>query len=91
MIAIFVFQVFFRSCVLAVIGLDGFMAQLGCTPPWFVGEEAKGLCGEMMEGQDGVDIFGIMDKTSYQVDRRAWAIFNSIRGLARYCVHTTAT
>ena len=62
----------FRSCVLAVIGWDGFLAQLGCTPPWFVGEEATGLCGERIEGKEGVDIAGIMDKTTYQVDRLGW-------------------
>ena len=67
--------------MLAVIGWDGFVAQLGCTPPWFVGEEAKGgtcICGERIEGQEGVDIAGFIDKTSYQVDRLAWQLLNSI-------------
>ena len=60
--------------MLAVIGWDGFLAQLGCTPPWFVGEEAKGgtgLCWERIEAQEGVDILDFMDKTSYQVDNLA--------------------
>ena len=65
--------------MLAVIGWDGFLAQLGCTPLWFVGEEAKGgtsLCGERTEGQEGVDILGFMDKTIYQVDRLVWPLSN---------------
>ena len=59
-------------------GWDGFWAQLGCTPPWFVGEEATALCGEKIEGQEGVDLLGFMDKTSYQVARLAWPLLKSV-------------